>query len=227
MSRGRVIGGAVAALGVLALVAFLGLDLWVRGAMEDVLSRTFGTEVRVESVDVGLFSGDATAEGVVVSNPEGFESPHFLALADTRARAGLTELWGDTVTVERVELEGLELYLERDGTSTNFGPILGRVRSSGTGESGGRRYRIRELVLRETVARVRLGAGDPEGWTVELPEVRLEDLGTGPSGGIPVSPGRCSAPCWRGSPASPDGCPGLCPGSCGTSWRSWAVSRRS
>lgn len=188
MSRTRVIGGVVILSAALVLVGMLGLDRFARSAMEEALGRTFGTEVRVESVDIGLLSGEATVEGVMVSNPDGFDSPHFLSLADTRATAGLPDLVGDTVTIRRVELEGLELYLERDGARTNFGPVLDHLRSSRDGSSSdGRVYRIEELVVKETVARVRLGAGGSEGLEVRVPEIRLEDMGTGEAGAVPIS----------------------------------------
>lgn len=183
MSKSKIAGLAVLALAALVLVGLMVVDGVARSAMESSLTETFGTESSVESVDVGVFSGEVTAEGIVVSNPEeGFESPRFAALARMRASAGLLDLLGDTVTVRRVELEGLELHLERRGTSANFVPVLESVKRRRAAAGPDRkRYRVEELVVRSTVARVRLGAGGREE-TVEVPEIRLTGVGAGEGG---------------------------------------------
>lgn len=184
MTARRAVGISALVLAALVVMAALAVDAVARSALEEALAGAFGTGASVESVDVRLFSGEVTAEGNVVSNPGGFGSPHFAALARARVSAGLTDLLGDTVTVRRVDLEGLELYLERRGAETNFGPILRSLQARReAGASGGKLYRIEELVLTGTVARVRMGAGG-EGETVEVPEIRLTDLGS--DGALPL-----------------------------------------
>ena len=184
MTARRAVGISALVLAALVVMAALAVDAVARSALEEALAGAFGTGASVESVDVRLFSGEVTAEGNVVSNPGGFESPHFAALARARASAGLIDLLGDTVTVRRVDLEGLELYLERRGAETNFGPILRSLRARReAGGSGDKLYRIEELVLTGAVARVRMGAGG-EGETVEVPEIRLTDLGS--AGALPM-----------------------------------------
>lgn len=184
MSWRRVAGIVAGSVIVLALAGWLAADALARRGLEQGLERAFGTPASVESVDVGLFSGEVSARGLVVSNPEGeFRSPRFAALARMRATAGLGDLWGDTVVIRRVELEGLELHLERRGTATNFGPILASVEESrASAGEGERRYRIGELVLRDVAARVRLGSGESAGSSVSIPEIRLTDVGSGEGG---------------------------------------------
>lgn len=183
MSRSKVAGLAVLALAALVVVGLLVVDGVARSAMESSLTETFGTESSVESVDVGVFSGEVTAEGIAVANPEGsWRSPRFAALARLRVSAGLFDLLGDPVTVRRVELEGLELHLERRGAGANFVPVLESVKERrAAGDADRRRYLVEELVVRNTVARVRLGAGGNEE-TVEVPEIRLTDVGAGEGG---------------------------------------------
>lgn len=180
---------ALAVLVVLGLGASFAVDGFARSAIETTLTRTFGTETSLESVDVGLLSGRVTAEGLVVSHPSGFESPYFASLATTRVRASLGELVGDPVTVDEVVLADFELFLEQAGGKTNFGPILESAKAAAAEDDEGRRYRIRTLVIRDVTARVRLdaGAGPAVERSVELPEIRLEEVGTGQEGGVTLS----------------------------------------
>ena len=175
---------------LLLLVASFAVDAVARSAVESTLTRTFGTEVSIESMDVGLFSGEVTARGMVVANPSEFESPHFASLADTRVRASFGELLGDPVTVDAVALRDFQLYLELAGGQTNFGPILESANEArGESDGGGRRYRISTLVIRDVTARARLapGAGQTVEESVEIPEIRIEDLGTGEGEGLTLS----------------------------------------
>lgn len=177
MTARRVAAVVMVGLAAAVMVGVLAVDGFARSAMEENLTRAFGTETTVGSVDVGILSGDVTAEGIEVANTEGFDAPRFAALSRLRAETGFTDLLGDTVTVRRVEMEGLELHLERRGTSANFVPVLASVRElRETRRPGAKRYRIDELIVRSTVARVRLGTGGGEE-TVEVPEIRLEDVG--------------------------------------------------
>lgn len=180
---------ALAVLVVLGLGASFAVDTFARSAIETTLTRTFGTETSLESVDVGLLSGRVTAEGLVVSHPSEFESPHFASLATTRVRASLGELVGDPVTVDEVVLADFQLYLEQAGGKTNFGPILESAKAAAGEDDGGRQYRIRTLVIRDVTARVRLdaSAGPAVERSVELPEIRLEEVGTGQEGGVTLS----------------------------------------
>ncbi len=181
---------ALAGLVLLLLGASLALDTVARSAVETTLTRTFGTEVSLESMDVGLLSGQVTARGMVVSNPSEFESSHFASLADTRVRASFGQLLGDPVTVDAVALRDFQLYLELAGGQTNFGPILESAKSArGESDGDGRRYRISTLVIRDVTARARFapGAGQTVEESVEIPEIRLEDLGTGEGEGLTLS----------------------------------------
>lgn len=180
----------LAVLVLLVVGASFAVDAFARSAIENTLTRTFGTEASLQSVDVALLSGRVTAEGLVLLNPSEFESPHFASLATTRVRASLGELLGDPVTVDEVVLEDFELYLEYASGETNFGPILESAEAArGENAGDGRRYRVRTLVIRDVAARIRFdpGAGQAVERTVEIPEIRLEDLGTGEGEGLTLS----------------------------------------
>lgn len=213
MSGRKIAGLAVLALAALIVVGLVAVDAVARSAMESGLTEAFGTETSVESVDVGVLSGEVTAEGIAVANPEGdFESPRFAALARLRVSAGLLDLLGETVTVRRVELEGLVLHLERRGTSANFVPVLESVnRQRAAGSPDAKEYRVEELVVRETVAQVHAGAGGEQ--TVQVPEIRLTDVGGGEGGrSLGQIAGAVLEAALRGAVARSGGLPGAVSG---------------
>lgn len=191
MTRTQKIGGTVAVLVAVLLGLALTMDALARSVLESTLSRTVGTEATVESLDLEILSGRVTLEGLAVANPEGFEAPRFLSLRRGRLGAGLANVLRDTVEVEELTLEGFELDLEQRGSRSNVGPILASVEDArgARGETDEIAYRIEDLVIRDVTARVRIGAG-PAGdaaATVTIPEIRMENVGSGGGGAVTLS----------------------------------------
>lgn len=191
MTRGKKILTALAALLLLLLAGALTLDSVARSALESVLTRTFGTETTVESLDLEVFAGRVTVEGVRVANPEGFGDAPFLSLRSATLGAGLAHVLRDTVDVRDVGLEGLELDLAQRASGSNFGAIMASVEEARRGDAGRDEtaYRIRELVVRDVTARARIGGGalGEAGATVAIPEIRLENVGSGRGGAVTLS----------------------------------------
>lgn len=188
MTRTGKLGGAVAALLLLLLAGGPTLDAVVRWAVESSLSRTFGTETTVGSLDLEVFAGRVTVEGLRVAGPEGFGDAPFLSLRRATLGAGLANVLRDTVDVREVGLEGLELTLLQEGTRSNFGPVLASAKEA-TAEGDEVAYRIGVVVIRDVSARARLGAG-PLGQAeaaARVPEIRMEDVGSGRGGAVALS----------------------------------------
>lgn len=184
----------LATLGGLLVLALAGVwtaDGLARSAVESAIGRAVGTETTLEGMDLGVLSGEATLEGLRVSNPDGFESPEFLTLRSGRVAVDLLSLLADTVEIRQLTLEGMELTLEQRGTSSNVTPILASVREATADQApeDETRYRVREMVIRDVRGNVRLGTGVGQvaEATVEVPEIRLEDVGTGRGGGVVLS----------------------------------------
>lgn len=191
MTRVQKIVAALAGLLVLVLAGAWAADGLARATVESAIGRAVGTEATLEGMDLGLFSGEATLEGLRVANPDGFESPDVLSLRNGRVAVEPLSLLADTVDVRRLTLEGMELTLEQRGTRSNLTPILASVREATAGRApeDETRYRVREMVIRDVTGRVRLGTGSGPGAdaTVEIPEIRLEDVGTGRGGSVALS----------------------------------------
>lgn len=197
----RVLGMIVLIGIVIVGGVFLYLDRILKIAIERGAEYALGVETSVGSVRPGLLSGRLALSDLTVSNPQGFDTPHFLRLGDAAVGVGLRSLRTDTVEVSEVRFEGIEMYLERKpGVGTNYGTILERIGKTGTqpsaepsaaeqsaGESGPSLV-IRELTIRDVAARLRLAPelGKAATLDVEIPEIRLRNVGA-QQGGVDVA----------------------------------------
>lgn len=191
------LGGAlilIAALGVGAL--FYYLDSVVEAAIERGASYALGVETRVGSVSLGLVSGTFRMRGFKVANAPGFESDHFLSLDDARFAVTLESLRQDTIEAPLLSLDGLEVALEKRDGKNNYDLILANLRRFESGdpqppdepEGAGTSFIVGELAITNVVARVDLIEQLREDDTVvEIPEIRLRNIGTGNAGGVAMA----------------------------------------
>ncbi len=190
----------LAIVGVVALVLLVvGAVFWIdrlaKTGIEVGGTYALGTPTAVDSTSIGLFSGHSQISGLQVSNPPGFNSEYFLKLGDGSVGVSLASLTGDTVEVPELTLSGIELSLEKNTGAANYKVImdnLGRFesgRKEAPQENEGKKFVIRELVLKDITVHVNLLAalGDATKVTVPIQEVRLKDVGTASGQGVAMA----------------------------------------
>ena len=125
----------VAGIALLVIVVFVAIDGIAKAAIEAGGSYATGVETTVQSADVRLFGGTFEMTGFDINNPEGFTSPHFLAMADTRVALSVGSLTADTIRLPELTLTGIDVYLEGAGAGANYNKILSNLKRF---ESGGK-----------------------------------------------------------------------------------------
>jgi len=189
---------------VLLVVGFaFFLDPMARTAVEEGVTHATGSETTLESASIELVAGEVKFDSLEIANPPGFSEQPMLAIGHFEADWDLGSLFGDEIVVNLLELDGLDLSLELNGTESNIGPLIERLRElaasggdapgeptepsgepSGEGEGGPDVF-----IDKVRIAGVRTGlkiTGVPgiEGsYSAEVPEIIIEDLGTGEKSG--------------------------------------------
>ncbi len=170
-----------AGAGVLALlvIAILLLGVWFErmatGAVNRWLSAAFPVPASLQKVKLRLPTGNVEAVGLRIGNPAGFAHREFLTLRKAEMEIRLSSLWTDEIVAENVAAEGLIVRLEKLEGRQNAREIF----QSGTGkeskENEGKRFRIRRLVLRNTLLTYPVAGGEQVA-TVDRMEIE-EPLG--------------------------------------------------
>ncbi len=174
---------------------FVYIDRIVAVAIEKGAEVALGVETKLDSLRLGFVSGEFGLSELRVSNPSGFERPNFIRLGRADVVLPLPSLMDDPLVVPLLALSEIEVSLERSEGKTNYGVILDNLSRLSSGEGkpasppseGGRGFIIQELVIRDITAHTRLealGAKLSE-LSVEVPEIRLQNIGSGSENGIP------------------------------------------
>ena len=175
---------------IAAAVFFLvtSFDSWVKGSVEDNLSRLTGTSVSVEDVNISIISGKGSLTGLKINNPEGFSNGEALVLDKIRFELNLDSISMDLLPVKLIHADGAEILLERNsGGQLNYQLLSAKMdQASGEGGNPGAswdpRVKITEFVLDES--KVNLSGFGANARTVNLPAIMLRDIGG--TAGIPA-----------------------------------------
>ena len=184
---------ALAGTGLL-VGTFVLIDTLAREAIEAGGTHALGVPTTLESAHIGVTSGMFGLEGLSVSNPEGFQGEHIVALKQGELALSLPTVLKDTVHAPKLELTGISMLLQKGPGGFNYEVLLDnleKVRDDGEGAPKGepdvaepgtsKRFVLDRIVLRDIETSVDLfGEGELTTATLSIPEVVIEDLGGEP-----------------------------------------------
>jgi hypothetical protein len=204
----------IAALALLMVIVGIGVFLYnsidpiVESAIEKHGSRIMGTEVSVGSVHISLKSGRGTIRDVSVANPEGFSSHDLLKLKEITLDIDVASLNRDPIVIDEVTIATPEVRVEVNANAqTNVsvvksnvekyqGSTVPRERKEGGGFE--KRFVIEKFVFEEGTVQLDATALGVEAEDLELPPVRLSDVG-GPNGDTPDGIGKTVSRAFLGA----------------------------
>ncbi len=196
----------IGVLGIVAVVLVgLSLNALVKGGIETMGSRILGVPVTLEDADVTLLSGTsmhAGLTGLVVNNPEGYETAFAVSLPEIRIKVDWNSLLTDTVIVEEVRIVKPAMTFEWSLRGSNLGTIHENVkRNTGSGSDDDdqekdakpeerqefdKSVHIKKVTVKDALINVSLVGGQSEVTQLPLPDLELRDIGN-PSGGTTFS----------------------------------------
>ncbi|MCC7146779.1 MAG: hypothetical protein IT443_10060 [Phycisphaeraceae bacterium] len=194
----RVAIGVGVGLVVVLVFAFLALNQVVKVAVEKGATSALGVPTTLGSADISVIGGSGKIKQLQVNNPEGFKSPYFFNLGEAEAAVALGSLMKDTVELPLLALADVTVNLESREGKSNYKVILenlGRYEGQEGAEkpapaegqeAGGKKFIVRELVIRNVKVDVDLlpAGGELTHQQIVIPEIRLTDIGTDSNKGV-------------------------------------------
>jgi hypothetical protein len=197
------------ALVVVILLAGLAVRFFLDAAIKRGVE-TFGpkltkVDIKLDSVRLSLLTGSGSIKGLVVGNPEGFKEPSAIKVGSASLALKPGSLLSDKIVIKSIRVEGPEITYETTLKTSNLGKILANVQeATGGGQKEpskpqepsspketkeakpAKKLQVDEFTI--TGGKIRLSVTGLGGGaaTVPLPDIHLQDLGTGPDG---ITPG--------------------------------------
>jgi uncharacterized protein involved in outer membrane biogenesis len=176
---------------IVIIVVLLALSVYFFGAqalragISAGASKALKVNVGLGGVSLGLLRGQIGISNLVIDNPPGYSDKTLLNLGSASVRAQIGSLLSDTVKIDEIRLDGIDLVIEQKGLSTNLKDLLDNVASgkpaepAGTGDkkTAGKNLQIKNLEITNVSVRVKV-LGGPE-VPLKLEAIRMENIGTG------------------------------------------------
>jgi hypothetical protein len=112
------------------------IDKIVKTGIERGGTYATGVDTTVDLVDVSLTKGTFDMGGFKMANPAGFDTPHFLALSDTSVALNADQTSTQVITLSTLNLEGIDVYLDKGGNPSNYNTILNNLKRFESGDKG-------------------------------------------------------------------------------------------
>ena len=180
-----VVAVIIVAVAILIFVGISKIDDVVVAAVERAGTNITGTEVTLDEADISLRSGEGALRGLHIANPEGFSDREAFNLEEISFRLDLQSLRDQVFRIEEIQVVNPQALVEMNAEGkSNFDVIRSNMnRHRPPAREVENEYaepkRMRVGLFHTEDGRVEtdataMGAGSS---TVELPPVRLEDIG--------------------------------------------------
>lgn len=181
--------------GIIVTAAFL--DDIVKKGVETVGPQIVKVPITLDKVHIGLATGSAKVNGLVIGNPEGYKTPNAISVGLASVGVNPFSILSDKIVIRSVHVQAPEICFEGNPLGkNNLGDIMENVNA--IAKSGGpaptdkttkteakpaKKIEVDDFLISGAKVHVSLtGMGGKE-MTLDLPPIHLTDLGKG-SGGL-------------------------------------------
>jgi uncharacterized protein involved in outer membrane biogenesis len=197
----KIFWGAVLVLVVLVVIGviiagtFLG-DI-VKQGVETIGPKITKVSVKLDEVHLSLWTGSAEIKGLVVGNPEGYQTPQAISAGLIAVGVNPLSVLSDKIVVRSLHMESPEITFEGGLAGNNLSKIMDNVNAAAknAAQTGSpvstnataqakpaKNLEVDDLLI--TGAKVHVNLTDPVGkeMTLSLPPIHLTDLGKNADG---------------------------------------------
>jgi uncharacterized protein involved in outer membrane biogenesis len=197
----KIVWGVVVALIVLVVIGIVVISVFlgdiVKKGVETVGPKITKVSVKVAEVHLSLLSGSASVKGLVVGNPQGYQTPQAISAGMIAVGVNPLSVFSDKIVLRSLHIESPEITFEGGLSGNNLSQILDNVNAaaqnaaqpSGTVSTNAaaqakssKKFELDDLLI--TGAKVHVSLTDLGGkeTTVSLPPVHLTNLGVNKDG---------------------------------------------
>lgn len=180
---GKVIKITLVLILVLAALVFMTLGSGLKSLVETLGPEMTQARVSLDDAEVSLMSGDGSFKGLVIGNPEGFDTEYAFSLGEISFKLDAESLGSDTIVVESLRIVAPKIIMEPGAGGSNLDRIQKNIESylgsddtvTGSEDEGGKTIIIKDLRISDAV--LEYGLLGPDTLKLPLPELHLNNIG--------------------------------------------------
>ncbi|NJM27378.1 MAG: AsmA family protein [Pseudanabaena sp. RU_4_16] len=112
--------GILLGLALALALAWFSLDRIMQWGIEQNASTALGVPTHIGKLNLNLAEGTVGIDTLTIDNPNGFNTPYLLKVNSFSVKLKPMSLIGETVEIQSMELDGLEINVEQTFASSNI-----------------------------------------------------------------------------------------------------------
>lgn len=171
------------------VVGILSIDSLAKTGIEKGGTLALGVNTKVDSVSIGLLSGQFGLSGLTVANPGGFKTAEFMSLGNASVAVSTASLSKPVVELPTLSLSTIRVSLERTGGKSNYQVILDNLEklksgSPSTSSGSEKKFVIKDLTITDVKVHLDLLGigGELTALDVPIDRISLKNVGSDGSG---------------------------------------------
>jgi AsmA-like protein len=173
------------------------LDGTIKRGVETYGPKFTKVDVKLDTVNLSIFTGGCSMKGFLLGNPEGFKSKSAISVGRTAVAVSPASLLSDKIVVQTIKMEAPEITFETglNVKENNLSKIIANLEEATgangekpaaqpkeKGGEGGKKLEVDEFILSGAKLHVMVTALGGKSVTLSMPDIQLKDLGKGPDG---------------------------------------------
>ena len=178
---------------VLIIVLIVAFNLFgtkaIKIGIEAGASQALNVPVAVEDVNLSVLAGKAGIKNLIIDNPPGYQNAKLLELGRAQVDLDVGSVLGDTITIDDILLEKVNVILEQKGLTNNIQEVLDgmprqpdqpKVEEDQPTEKPAKKLLIKNLQINEVAVKVKLLPllGKKDTFELKLSPITMTDLGS-------------------------------------------------
>lgn len=192
----RIVIAVVVLIVLVALSVHFFLDGAVKNGIETLGPKMTKVDIKLNAVAISLLSGSGKIKGLVVGNPEGYNTSNAISVGTAALALKPGSLLSDKLIITSINVEAPEITFEGGLKGNNLSKILANLNETTSGPRGtnvsgatpkeekkaAKKLEVDDFTI--TGAKLNANITDLGGktMTLPLPTIHLSNLGTGPDG---------------------------------------------
>lgn len=187
----------VAVLLILVAALMLSLGSIIKTAVTTAGPKLAGVPVQLAKVTVNPFSGLVHIKGLIIGNPQGFNTPSAMELGEFKVDLAMGSLFTDTIVIKQILIDAPQITYEKSLKSSNLSTLQENLAPKGPAakpeaapapekKKAAKKVIIEDFQLNGAKVNVTITALGGKKMTLPLPDIHMKDIGKKSGGASPA-----------------------------------------
>jgi len=158
------------------LVTSIYLDSIVKSAIQEFGPEILQVPVNVDNVALSPLTGSGTIEGLIIGNPEGFDSEYLIDIGLLSVDVAVISLLSDHIKIEDLLMQNMHVYYERNSGTSNVAALEQLMAADTSPEGGAQSMTINHMVIEESRVTLQTSMLGGKSVTITIPKTEHEQI---------------------------------------------------